>query len=76
VWSEECALKYNPDIRLNIGPSARALQQIGEGTLLKNEPWPYDAVALRSSVVGYVPRRTFFALLERSVDFNRFLLLK
>jgi CRP-like cAMP-binding protein len=48
----------------------------GEGTLLKNEPWPYDAVALRSSVVGYVPRRTFFALLERSVDFNRFLLLQ
>ena len=48
----------------------------GEGTLLKNEPWPYDAVALRSSVVANVPRRTFFTLLERSVGFNRFLIVQ
>jgi CRP/FNR family cyclic AMP-dependent transcriptional regulator len=48
----------------------------GEGTLLKNEAWPYDAVALRSSVVANVPRRTFFTLLERSVGFNRFLLVQ
>ena len=44
----------------------------GEGSLLKNEPRRYDAVALRDSVIAYVPRNTFILLLDSSVAFNRF----
>lgn len=44
----------------------------GEGSLLKNEPRRYDAVALRDSTVAYVPRNTFMLLLDSSVAFNRF----
>ena len=43
----------------------------GEGSLLKNEPRRYDIVALRDSTVAYMPRATFFALLDSSVAFNR-----
>jgi CRP-like cAMP-binding protein len=46
----------------------------GEGSLLKSEPRRYDAVALRESVVAYVPRNTFMLLLDSSVAFNRFVL--
>jgi CRP-like cAMP-binding protein len=46
----------------------------GEGSLLKSEPRRYDAVALRDSVVAYMPRDTFTLLLDSSVAFNRFLL--
>lgn len=46
----------------------------GEGTLLKDESWPFDAVALVDSVVAFVPFRTFEWLLNSSVPFNRFLL--
>jgi CRP/FNR family transcriptional regulator, cyclic AMP receptor protein len=46
----------------------------GEGSLLKSEPRRYDAVALRESVVAYVPRNTFTLLLDSSVAFNRFVL--
>ena len=46
----------------------------GEGSLLKDEPRRYDAVALRDSVVAFMPRDTFMLLLESSVAFNRFLL--
>ena len=45
----------------------------GEGALLKNELRLYDALALRPSVVAYMPRNTFMLLLEASVPFNRFL---
>lgn len=48
----------------------------GEGALLKNESRLYDAIALRPSIVAFVPRSTFFLLLETSVTFNRFLLLQ
>jgi len=48
----------------------------GEGSLLKDEPRRYDIVALRDSVVAYVPRATFMALLDESVAFNRFLLVQ
>jgi CRP-like cAMP-binding protein len=44
--------------------------------LLKNEPRRYDAVALRNSVVAYMPRDTFTLLLDSSVAFNRFLLIQ
>jgi CRP/FNR family cyclic AMP-dependent transcriptional regulator len=46
----------------------------GEGTLLKDESWPFDAVAVVDSVVAFVPFRTFEWLLNSSVPFNRFLL--
>jgi len=48
----------------------------GEGSLLKDEPRRYDIVALRESVVAYVPKATFLALLDGSVAFNRFLLVQ
>lgn len=48
----------------------------GEGSLLKTDPWKYDAVALRPSLVALVPRATFAWLLDSSIAFNRFLLLQ
>ena len=48
----------------------------GEGALLKDESRRYDAIALRSSVVAYMPRNTFFLLLDTNVHFNRFLLIQ
>lgn len=48
----------------------------GEGSLLKSDPWKYDAVALRPSRVALVPRATFAWLLDSSIAFNRFLLLQ
>jgi len=46
----------------------------GEGSLLKDEPRRYDIVALRDSIVAYMPKATFMRLLDASVAFNRFLL--
>ena len=46
----------------------------GEGTLLKHEDWPYDAVTVTESVIAFVPISTFDWLLESSFKFNRFLL--
>ena len=46
----------------------------GEGSLLKNEPRKYDAIALRECIVAYVPKNTFTLLLESSVPFNRFVI--
>lgn len=48
----------------------------GEGSLLKTDPWKYDAVALRQSQVALMPRATFAWLLDSSIAFNRFLLLQ
>jgi CRP-like cAMP-binding protein len=46
----------------------------GEGTLLKHDTWPYDAIAVVDSVVAFLPVSTFDWLLESSFPFNRFLL--
>lgn len=46
----------------------------GEGTLLKHEAWPYDAVTVTDTVVAFLPISTFDWLLESSFKFNRFLL--
>jgi CRP/FNR family cyclic AMP-dependent transcriptional regulator len=46
----------------------------GEGTLLKDESWPFDAIAVTDSLVAFLPFRTFEWLLDSSVPFNRFLL--
>lgn len=48
----------------------------GEGSLLKPDPWKYDAVALRPSLIACVPRATFAWLLDSSIAFNRFLLMQ
>jgi CRP/FNR family transcriptional regulator, cyclic AMP receptor protein len=47
---------------------------LGEGSLLKSEARRYSVVALRDSVIAYVPRKTFQFLLDNSIGFNRFLL--
>ena len=41
--------------------------------MLKDQPRPYDVVALRDSQVAYLPRTTFTWLLDNSISFNRFL---
>jgi CRP-like cAMP-binding protein len=46
----------------------------GEGSLLKNEPRRYDAIALRDCQVAYLPRSTFLWLLDNNNQFARFLL--
>lgn len=46
----------------------------GEGSVLKEGVWPFDAVALTDSQVVLVPRAVFEWLLGTSFTFNRFLL--
>lgn len=48
----------------------------GEGTLLKGETRKYDILALRHSRIAYMPRKTFFRLLDTNLGFNRFLLVQ
>jgi CRP-like cAMP-binding protein len=48
----------------------------GEGSLLKNEPRKYDAMALRDSRIARMPSGTFNWLLETSLPFTRFLLMQ
>ncbi len=47
----------------------------GEGSVLKNEPRRYDAVALRDTRLALMERATFLWLMENSVAFNRFLVV-
>ena len=46
----------------------------GEGTLLKREAYRYNIEALRTSLVAGLPTATFYALLETSIPFNRYVL--
>jgi len=48
----------------------------GEDSMLKDEPRRYDVVALRESQIAFLPRRLFRALLDRSIGFNRHLLVQ
>lgn len=48
----------------------------GEGSVLKNEPRKYDILALRDCRVAYLPRATFYRLLDTNLGFNRFLLVQ
>lgn len=48
----------------------------GEGSLLKDEPRRYDAIALRDSRVALMPRASFQWLLDSSIAFNRHLLVQ
>lgn len=46
----------------------------GEGSLLKEEPRKYDAVALRACELAFISKHTFIWLLDNSIQFNRFLI--
>ncbi|MFM7256936.1 MAG: hypothetical protein ACKO3C_15110 [Betaproteobacteria bacterium] len=44
--------------------------------MLKDEPRRYGVVALRESQIAFLPRPLFRALLDRSIGFNRHLLVQ
>lgn len=46
----------------------------GEGTALKREPYRYNVLALRRSLVAGLPVETFDWLLDHSIGFNRFVM--
>jgi CRP/FNR family transcriptional regulator, cyclic AMP receptor protein len=46
----------------------------GEASLQRNVPRSYDAVALRDSLIAYMPRATFVWLLDHNIHFNHFVL--
>jgi CRP/FNR family cyclic AMP-dependent transcriptional regulator len=46
----------------------------GEGTVLKREPYRYNAEALRKSTVVGLPAEAFHWLLDHSLGFNRFIM--
>ena len=48
----------------------------GEGTVLKNEVYRYNIQALRKSVVAGITAGTFNWLLDRSIGFNRFVMMQ
>jgi CRP-like cAMP-binding protein len=48
----------------------------GEGSVLKDEPRRYDAIALRDSLIAYMPRATFRWLSDNNIAFVRFLLVQ
>lgn len=48
----------------------------GEGTVLKHEPYRYNVLALRKSVVAGISVQTFDWLLDRSIAFNRFVMMQ
>ena len=48
----------------------------GEGTVLKNEAYRYNIQALRKSLVAGITAGTFHWLLDRSIAFNRFVMMQ
>jgi CRP/FNR family cyclic AMP-dependent transcriptional regulator len=48
----------------------------GEGTVLKREPYRYNIQALRRSRVAGISAETFHWLLDRSIGFNRFVMMQ
>jgi CRP-like cAMP-binding protein len=48
----------------------------GEGTVIKHEPYRYNIQALRRSVVAGIRVETFDWLLDRSISFNRFVMMQ
>ncbi|MFY9511545.1 MAG: Crp/Fnr family transcriptional regulator [Rubrivivax sp.] len=48
----------------------------GEGTVIKREPYRYNIQALKKSVVAGITADTFHWLLDRSIGFNRFVLMQ
>lgn len=66
----------------NVSPDGKATSFLGagsggwfgEGSLLKDEPRRYDIIALRESLIAFMPRATFMWLLDTSMPFNRFII--
>ena len=48
----------------------------GEGSVLKREIRKHSVIAVRPSRIALMPDRTFFWLLDSSIAFNRFLLVR
>ncbi|MCW5636547.1 MAG: Crp/Fnr family transcriptional regulator [Rubrivivax sp.] len=48
----------------------------GEGTVLKREPYRYNVQALRRSLVAGIHAEVFHWLLDRSIGFNRFVMMQ
>lgn len=48
----------------------------GEGSVLKREARKYDVVALRDSLIAFMPQASFHWLLDTSFSFNRYLLMQ
>jgi CRP-like cAMP-binding protein len=48
----------------------------GEGTVLKRESYRYNIQALRKSLVAGITAETFHWLLDRSIGFNRFVMMQ
>lgn len=46
----------------------------GEGTLMRQGVWRYQALAIRDCELARVPRETFLWLLERNISFSHYLL--
>jgi CRP-like cAMP-binding protein len=46
----------------------------GEGTAIKREPYRYNIMALRRSMVAGLPIDSFHWLLDHSIGFNRFVM--
>ncbi len=47
---------------------------VGEGSVIKGELRPYDVVAIRDSVVAFMPRATFQSLMQESHPFSGWLI--
>lgn len=48
----------------------------GEGSMLKDEPRRFQALAMRDCRIAHMPRETFLWLLDTSIPFNRFVILQ
>lgn len=46
----------------------------GEGSLLKQEPRKYDAVALIDTEIACIPIDLFMSILDKNISFNRYLI--
>jgi len=46
----------------------------GEGTLMRQGIWRYEALAIRDCELALVPRETFLWLLDRNISFSHYLL--
>jgi CRP/FNR family cyclic AMP-dependent transcriptional regulator len=46
----------------------------GEASLQRSAPRSYDAIALRDSLIAYMPRETFLWLLDHNIHFNHFIM--
>jgi len=46
----------------------------GEASLQRNAPRSYDAIALRDSLIAYMPKATFLWLLDHNIHFNHFVM--